>query len=101
MIVRIWRGQIAQDQAAEYGKLMRERAIPDYRATPGNIDAWCLTKDMDDYVEFMMLTRWKDLESIQAFAGDNVERARYYDFDPNFLISMPECVEHFEVANEQ
>lgn len=97
MIVRIWKGEVPSAKATAYRQLMLERAVPDYRATPGNLDAWCLSRALGDRVEFTMLTRWRDMDSIRAFAGSEVERARYYDFDPDFLIAMPETVAHYEV----
>ena len=96
MIVRMWRGETASGKAGAYAQLMLDRAIPDYRTVPGNLAAWCLRRDRGAVVEFLMLTLWRDMEAIRAFAGADVATARYYDFDPEFLIEMTEEVEHFE-----
>jgi hypothetical protein len=34
------------------------------------------------------------VDSIQRFAGDDYTRARYYDFDPDFLTEMEPNVRH-------
>ena len=36
MIARIWHGVTSPEHYEEYWKFLHDRAIPDYRATPGN-----------------------------------------------------------------
>ena len=38
------------------------------------------------------------MDAIRAFAGDDVEIARYYPRDKQFLVEMPLRVEHHEVV---
>jgi hypothetical protein len=96
MIARIWRGRTPAAKAEAYLELMQTVALPDYRKTPGNLGAWRLHRIEGDVVHIEMLTLWTDLEAIKAFAGEDVERARYYDFDDDFLLEKPERVVHFE-----
>ena len=44
-----------------------------------------------------MFTLWDDLDAIRRFAGDELTRAKYYDFDPDFLLELEPEVTHFEV----
>ena len=44
-----------------------------------------------------MLTFWDDSLAVARFAGDDYELARYYDFDPDYLIEMEPRVRHYEV----
>jgi hypothetical protein len=44
-----------------------------------------------------MFTLWDDLDAIRRFAGDELTRAKYYDFDPDFLLELESDVVHFEV----
>ena len=53
-----------------------------------------------DIDHFLMITLWKDRESIRHFSGPDISLAYYYDFDADFLISMERFVQHFE-AYEQ
>ena len=46
-----------------------------------------------------MLTFWDDVDAIKRFAGENYERARYYEFDDDFLVEKEPFVVHFEVYN--
>lgn len=97
MIVRRWTGAVPPDKADAYLSLMRNIAIPDYRRTEGNLAAFCLSADRGGYVEVEMLTWWRDMEAVRAFAGDAPHLARYYDFDPEYLLSLPREVLHFDV----
>ena len=98
MIARLWRGAVAARDGEEYLRLMREVAVPDYRAIPGNLGAWCLNKQRGRIVEVMMLTFWEDLEAIGAFAGDELTKAKYYEFDDGYLLWREQEVEHFDIA---
>ena len=45
-------------------------------------------------VHLEMLTFWDDFDAIRRFAGHDVEAAKYYDFDPQYLIEMEPTVRH-------
>jgi hypothetical protein len=74
------------------------RRVADYRATQGNRGAWCLHRHEGDIVHVEMFTLWDDLEAIRRFAGDELTKAKYYDFDPDFLLELEPEVTHFEVV---
>lgn len=95
MIARIWTGRVRAADADRYVALMREVAIPDYRSVEGNLGAWCLHRPDGDEAVVTMLTFWRDLESIRGFAGEPIDRAKYYPFDQDFLLALPETVEHY------
>ena len=97
MIARHWHGRVPAALAADYLKLMAEVALPDYRAIEGNLRAWCLHRREGDIVHVEMLTLWKDEAAIQRFAGENLTLAKYYDFDPDFLLELETTVRHYEV----
>lgn len=94
MIARIWRGKVPRAKADPYFQLMRDVGAEDYRRCSGNRGVCCLRRDVDDLSEVTLITLWDDIDSIRDFAGDAVETAKYYDFDPDYLIDLPERVEH-------
>ncbi len=100
MIVRNWHGRVPADLAERYLALMREVALPDYKSTPGNLGAWCLTRPEGEVTHFEMLTFWTDLEAIKRFAGEDYDRAKYYDFDAEFLLEQEPFVRHYEAVSE-
>ena len=97
MIARRWHGRVPADKAAEYLELMENVALPDYRSTPGNRGAWCLHRVAGTVVHVEMVTLWQDEAAIRRFAGEDVARAKYYDFDRRFLLEMEPGVAHFDV----
>jgi hypothetical protein len=42
----------------------------------------------------MTLTFWKHTEAIKAFAGEDLEKAKYYPEDKNFLLEFEANVTH-------
>ena len=97
MIARHWHGRVPATLAPDYLKLMREVALPDYRSVPGNLRATCLHRAEGDTVHVEMLTLWEDEAAIRRFAGEDVGQAKYYDFDPDFLLELEAEVTHFDV----
>jgi len=76
---------------------MAQVGLPDYRSTKGNRGAWCLYRRDGDVVHVEMFTLWDNLAAIRRFAGEDLSQAKYYDFDPDFLLEMEPRVTHFEV----
>ena len=97
MIARMWHGMVPVAKADEYLRLMREVALPDYKATPGNRGAFILRRMVDNVAHFEMLTYWDSLEAIAQFAGADPEISKYYDFDKDFLLEFEPKARHFEL----
>lgn len=97
MIARMWHGIVPLEKADEYLKLVRRVAIPDYPRIPGNKLALVLRRNEGNAAHFTTFTLWESIESIIAFAGDDISRAKYYDFDASYLIELEPTVHHFDV----
>ena len=100
MIVRIWHGRVPTTQAKAYREFVNARAIPDYQSVPGNISVYVLERPEGDVTHFITLTFWKDLDSIKGFAGDDLERAKYYTEDDKYLLEFEPTVVHYEVVGQ-
>ncbi len=100
MIVRLWHGRVPASKTEAYREFIVRRAIPDYRAVPGNISVHVLERRDGEVTHFMSLTFWEDLESIRGFAGDPVENAKYYPEDQDFLLEFEPKVVHYEVVGK-
>jgi heme-degrading monooxygenase HmoA len=97
MVARIWNGRVPLAKSAAYLKLMLEVALPDYQGTAGNLGAFVLHRCDPDAAHFITLTFWASFDSIKNFAGEHSERAKYYDFDANYLLEMNPTVQHYTV----
>jgi heme-degrading monooxygenase HmoA len=100
MIVRMWHGRVPASKADAYRNFVNARAIPDYQSVEGNISVHILERNEGDVTHFITLTFWKDMESIKGFAGDDVEAAKYYPEDKDFLLEFEPRVVHYEVVGQ-
>ena len=98
MIVRIWHGRVPTSKAQAYREFVNGRAIPDYRSVPGNISVNILERQEGDVTHFITLTFWENLSAIHGFAGDDVEKAKYYPEDQDYLLEFEPRVVHYEVV---
>ena len=97
-VVRMWTGVIRTSDREAYVDYVRRTGMEAYRETPGNLDAWILTRDLGDgRTEISTVSRWTSLEAIEAFAGDDPELAVYYPEDDAYLLERDERVRHFRV----
>lgn len=97
MIARVWHGRTLTSKADEYLSFLQKRALPDYRSTPGNIAAFILRRAEGDITHFTTLTHWSSLHAIEAFAGADISRAKYYPEDAAFLLEFEPAVQHSEI----
>jgi hypothetical protein len=56
-----------------------------------------LRRDVGDRCEFLMFTLWKSIESVEAFAGEDSEKAIFYPKDDAFLIERDLTSSHWTV----
>jgi heme-degrading monooxygenase HmoA len=98
MIARIWHGMTPAAKADKYTEFLNARAIPDYRGTPGNLSVHLLRRDEGDRTHFLTLTFWESMETIKGFAGNPVDRAKYYPEDKDFLLEFEPKVRHWEIV---
>jgi heme-degrading monooxygenase HmoA len=97
-IGRIWHGTTRARDYDSYWRFLHERAIPDYRGTPGNIGARLFRRLDGARAHFLTLSYWTDLDAIRAFAGPDIERAKYYPEDVGVLLELEPTVTHYEVS---
>jgi len=97
VIARLWHGTTTTEKADAYLAFLQARALPDYRGTPGNIAAYILRREDGDITHFSTLTYWSSLSAIEAFAGADISRAKYYPEDAGFLLEFEPTVQHSEL----
>lgn len=95
-ITRIWHGITNSEYADEYLKYVEETGLSDYRNVDGNLSAKILRRIDKDKCHFLTVTEWDSYESIKKLAGDDFEKARYYEEDKKYLLEFEEKVAHYE-----
>ena len=95
MITRIWRGKTKKENSDIYRQYVIETGIQEYQKTDGNLDAQIWQKDENEITHILTVSRWNNIESIKAFAGDDYKKAKYYPEDKKFLLELEPQVEHY------
>jgi antibiotic biosynthesis monooxygenase (ABM) superfamily enzyme len=98
MIARVWRGWTAREDADAYLDYLGQTGMRESSELPGNLGAMILRRDDGARTEFQTVILWDGLDSIRAFAGNDLERAVFFPEDDRFLVAREEHVVHYEVA---
>ena len=101
MIARLWHGVVPAEKAEVYQSYVVRTGIADLKATPGNRGAWVLHRVDGEEAHFHVISLWDSLEAIRAFAGDDIEQARYYPEDADYLVELEPAVVHYEAVTTE
>ncbi len=96
MITRIWHGRTSTEDASGYLRFLLSTGTEEYRNTRGNISVRVWSRMEKDCCHFYTVTEWENIESIQAFAGPDYEKAVYYPEDNGILLEFEEKVLHYD-----
>ena len=86
-IARLWEGSTRASDADRYLAYLRRTGLADYARTPV------------DRADFLLLTLWESEAAIRGFAGEPIERARFYPEDEAFLVRRQETARHLHVVH--
>ena len=98
LIARVWHGVVPSERAEAYTAYLRRTGVKDCRATPGNRGVHVLRRTVGDTTHFLFISLWDSLDAIRAFAGDDIDRARYYPEDRTYLLEVEPTVTHHEAV---
>jgi heme-degrading monooxygenase HmoA len=96
MIVREWGGWTKRDRAEDYPEHFRTRVAPELKRLSGFLNAELCRRATNDRVEYVVLSRWRSLDAIRAFAGDDIGRAVVEPGGVAALDGFDERVRHYE-----
>ena len=89
MIARVWRGATRAADAEAYAAYV-EQCLAGRRAL-------VLQRVDGDRAEIETVILFDSLDEIRAFAGDDVERARFFPADDRYLVERELTVRHYDV----
>lgn len=101
MIARIWHGMTEAAKANEYAEYMNKTGVEDLAATPGNQGVFMLRRLEGERAHFLMVSLWESESAIRRFAGEDIEVARYYPQDREYLLELEPTVTHYEVVSKK
>jgi heme-degrading monooxygenase HmoA len=104
MILRTWHGRTRLEDGDAYEVFMKERAAPDYGSMDGLVQLFFTRRDeiargaegdsptgKQGCSHFLLVTVWRDMEAVKAFAGDDPAKAKYYPEDDRYLLEKEDC----------
>ncbi len=94
MITRFWHGTTRAADAETYRRYVEETGIKGLLLTPGCLGAQIWQREEGNTSHIWTVSWWSDLNSIRGFAGETIEKARYYDDDKRFLLAFEPEVKH-------
>ena len=98
-VMRSWTGWIKPESRAAYTDYLERTGLREYRATPGNLGALAVFRDLHDgRCEVRTISFWTSRDAITAFAGDDINAAVFYPEDDAFLLDRERTVVHFDVG---
>lgn len=97
MIARTWTGRTRKEEEDNYLKYILDTGIKDIVRIRGNRGAWLFRRHCCEVVEFLLISFWDSIDAIQAFAGSEIVKARYYPEDDKYLLDKPDKVLHYDV----
>jgi heme-degrading monooxygenase HmoA len=100
MIIRCWRGRARAESADAYQRHVATTVFPKLEQLNGYVHGRVLRRDIDDFVEFLVMTEWASSSAIRAFAGDTPDHAVVEPEARTLLSDFDLRVEHFEVVEE-
>jgi heme-degrading monooxygenase HmoA len=96
MIARRWRGGVRAADFDAYLAYLEESGVAALTATAGN-EGVVVFRHLDESsgrAEFEVVSYWRDLDAIRAFAGDDISVARFFPDDDRYLIDRELTVRH-------
>src|SRR5215468_3100233 len=98
-IARLWEGSTRPADADRYLEYLRLTGLADYERAIGNRGALALRSIEGDRADFLLLSFWDSEAAIRGFAGEPIERARFYPEADAFLVRWQETVRHLQLVH--
>jgi len=93
VIARLWTGRTKAEDYDTYLAYLEESGVAALHATPGNRGVIVLRRLDGDEAEFSVMSFWDSLDDVKAFAGEDVDAARYFPRRRTLPARLPPEVE--------
>lgn len=96
MVLRVWRGYTAPQDADTYEVMLGETILPGIHRVEGYRGAYLARRDGDHEVEFLTITLWESMDAVRAFSTDG--GAVIHDAARPLLIRFDQFSAHYEAS---
>jgi heme-degrading monooxygenase HmoA len=100
MIARVWFGRTKAEDYESYLGYLEESGVAELERTRGNQGVMVLRRLDGNEAEFGVISLWDSIDDVRAFAGDDIDTARYFPDDKKYLLEFTPKLKHYEVALE-
>jgi heme-degrading monooxygenase HmoA len=97
MVARVWRGWTRAGDVDRYVEYINRTGVAALAGTEGNRGAYIFSRAEGERAEVVVTSLWESLDSIRAFAGEEIERAVFYPEDDAFLVDREWTCSHYDV----
>jgi antibiotic biosynthesis monooxygenase (ABM) superfamily enzyme len=97
VIARVWHGATLAKDGDAYAAYIEESGVGPARKLAGNRGSLVLRRVEGGYTQFETILLFDSLEDVRAFAGDDLEAARFFPEDDRYLVERELAVRHYEV----
>jgi heme-degrading monooxygenase HmoA len=97
MIERHWTGVVKKEKAEEYIVFLRNEIFPHLHDLDGFLSAKILTMELKDGIEFLVISQWRKIENVKAFAGEDISVAVITDKAKEMMIRFDKSARHYEL----
>jgi heme-degrading monooxygenase HmoA len=101
MYAREWKARCPKSMKNGFIDYLYETGIKDTAATLGFKGAQILSRTVGNQIEVTLISYWESLESITAFAGENISEAKLYPEDFKYELEPDNFVNHYEVIENR
>ena len=74
--------------------------MSELRGLPGFLGAHLCRRDLGGTIEFLVLTKWRSLDAVRSFAGDDAGKAIVEPEGVAALVDFDDRVQHYETIED-
>jgi heme-degrading monooxygenase HmoA len=98
MIARLWSARTTPENWPAYERHFIDNVVPELRSQKGYVASNLLKREVDGEIAITVLSFWRSLEAIDAFAGNDREAAVVAPNATPFLTNFDRRVQHFDLS---
>ena len=99
MIERHWKGVAKKERANEYIVHLQNETFKEIASITGFISAEILKREVQEGIEFLIITKWENFEVIKNFAGSKIDNAVVPELVKDIMMRYDSTVVHYEIQD--
>ena len=98
MILRHWKGIARVEEADNYIRYLESETFPQVSTIQGFVEAKILKRNVEQGVEFLIISTWESVASIKQFAGEVADIAVVPPHVQAMMVEFDDFTTHYEIA---